>query len=1150
MRLEQLDLTPYGRFANRSLPFSPGAALHVVFGANELGKTTTLCAIGDLLYGFRRDTTYAFEHDQRLLRIGGAFRLRDGSRVALRRRKGNKDTLLDAEDRPVSEEPLRRALGGVERETFENEFGLTALALRRGGEALLQAGGALAETLAAGSASLSALNDLGRRLATEADALFAPRRAGSKPFYVALDRHDAATRRLRDAVVDSDELSQAEAALLAAQAREVDLKAQHQENGRAIARRRRALRVAGKLAGLDAASREAETFADLPAFAASTLAEARKALAADALKRAELQRLIAEETRDDEARRGLGLDEALLARGPHIDALTQQLGAVRKDEEDLPRRVGAHVQARAQLDDLARRLGFADHGALLDFTPSDAALATLRALTAKRRDNERTRANSERRHEAAVAERRRLGDTAPATAIDPAPFKRRLDGFATSLAEAERLLREQALAAREAYALNDEVAALDPAVADLDGLARRRLPDMPALAARELAETAAEEARRGAEQARDAARKAMDTSAADLTARKSAAAGATRADWDAARARRDAAWQRLGAAFDGPLEFTRERLETVQALTLAADATVERVLADTERAARLQAARDAFDRRSAEFAAAESRLAAMSEARARAVAETGALWAPSGIAPRDCGAMTRWRARVAELLTRRAALETRKAELDALQAKVDAARAALLAWLSDAGATAPVSDAFEEAHRAARTRLDVLVELKQAARDGEAKRVQCEQAIAEWAGERDKAIVASERLAEFWGPAVSALRLPPQTSVEAAEAALDAWTAVALPRREFEDTTHRITAMRGDIAAFEREVAALATAAAPALAEAPARDALRQLGVALAAARRAAEERERLKREAERRRAIRRDLEADRAHLVATLESAREALSAPDDDALAVALERLQRRRALEEEQARLRRELTEVGDGLDENALREEAAGFDLSSLPAEIDVAEQGQSRLLNEIGSAAAAASAAEAARDALARGRDAIGAARERTEAAGELVDIAERWLARAAAARLAARAIERHRAAAQDPLVARAGELFGVATAGSFAGLGVGYDESDRPILVARRPQGQTVEVKGLSEGARDQLFLSLRLALLERRAGEPLPFIGDDLLASFDDERTLRTLNLLAEFGAGRQTILFTHHARVAELARSLNDRPVEVLEI
>ena len=35
MRLERLTLAPYGRFADRTLSFRPGASLHVVLGANE-----------------------------------------------------------------------------------------------------------------------------------------------------------------------------------------------------------------------------------------------------------------------------------------------------------------------------------------------------------------------------------------------------------------------------------------------------------------------------------------------------------------------------------------------------------------------------------------------------------------------------------------------------------------------------------------------------------------------------------------------------------------------------------------------------------------------------------------------------------------------------------------------------------------------------------------------------------------------------------------------------------------------------------------------------------------------------------------------------------------------------------------------------------
>ena len=271
-------------------------------------------------------------------------------------------------------------------------------------------------------------------------------------------------------------------------------------------------------------------------------------------------------------------------------------------------------------------------------------------------------------------------------------------------------------------------------------------------------------------------------------------------------------------------------------------------------------------------------------------------------------------------------------------------------------------------------------------------------------------------------------------------------------------------------------------------------------------------------------------------------------LPVADDEALTKALDRVERRETLSLECKALQRDLQEAGDGHDEAHLRAEQAGLDPEALPAQIELAEAERKRLLQDIGEAAAAASAAQARRDALAQGRDALSAANAREEAKGDLIDLAERWLTRMAAAKLASRVIERHREAAQDPLIARAGALFALATAHAFKGLGVGYNEADQPLLEARRASGEAVRIEGLSEGARDQLFLCLRLALLERRAGAPLPFIGDDLLASFDDERAARALTLLAEFGAKRQTILFTHHARLAQLAQGLSG--IEVIEM
>jgi uncharacterized protein YhaN len=294
----------------------------------------------------------------------------------------------------------------------------------------------------------------------------------------------------------------------------------------------------------------------------------------------------------------------------------------------------------------------------------------------------------------------------------------------------------------------------------------------------------------------------------------------------------------------------------------------------------------------------------------------------------------------------------------------------------------------------------------------------------------------------------------------------------------------------------------------------------------------------------------RRALEARRAADAVTLASARRALDVADDALLSGAIERLTLRHRLETEGAGLRRDLIEIGDGHDEAALRREQGGLDLDRLPGDIEREQARQRQLLKDIADASALHQQKRGELDALLKGRDAGAAAAERAEANAELLSVAERWLLRAAAWRLAAQAIERHRAKAQDPLIAGAGLLFAKATADAFCGLGIDYGDDDQPELKARRTGGELVPVAGLSEGTRDQLFLALRLALLERRTAESMPFIGDDLLTSFDEERTLATLRLLAMAGQKQQIILFTHHRHVVELARSMPDAAIDVIDL
>ena len=90
------------------------------------------------------------------------------------------------------------------------------------------------------------------------------------------------------------------------------------------------------------------------------------------------------------------------------------------------------------------------------------------------------------------------------------------------------------------------------------------------------------------------------------------------------------------------------------------------------------------------------------------------------------------------------------------------------------------------------------------------------------------------------------------------------------------------------------------------------------------------------------------------------------------------------------------------------------------------------------------------------------------------------------------------------------------------------------------MLIGVRPSGDHVGVEGMSDGSRDQLYLALRLASLERYldANEPMPFIVDDILIKFDDERGRAALEALHELSRRTQVIFFTHHDHLTVIAQ------------
>lgn len=109
------------------------------------------------------------------------------------------------------------------------------------------------------------------------------------------------------------------------------------------------------------------------------------------------------------------------------------------------------------------------------------------------------------------------------------------------------------------------------------------------------------------------------------------------------------------------------------------------------------------------------------------------------------------------------------------------------------------------------------------------------------------------------------------------------------------------------------------------------------------------------------------------------------------------------------------------------------------------------------------------------------------------------------------------------------------------TRGAFKGLRADYDEQGDPVIKPLRPDGRTLMVHEMSDGSRDQLFLSLRLGGLEKhiKTNGPMPFIVDDVLVHFDDDRSAAALVGMARLARDTQIIFFTHHQHLVDLAKA-----------
>ena len=98
---------------------------------------------------------------------------------------------------------------------------------------------------------------------------------------------------------------------------------------------------------------------------------------------------------------------------------------------------------------------------------------------------------------------------------------------------------------------------------------------------------------------------------------------------------------------------------------------------------------------------------------------------------------------------------------------------------------------------------------------------------------------------------------------------------------------------------------------------------------------------------------------------------------------------------------------------------------------------------------------------------------------------------------------------------------------------------VGIDDENG--LIVENRLGEYISAERLSVGTIDQLYLSLRLSMIDDLSEETLPVILDEAFAYFDDERLENILKFLNEQICNHQIIIFTCTTREQQILEKLD---------
>ena len=1165
MELCRLDLAAFGPFTDHHLDFeSSGATLHIVYGANEAGKSSALRGLKALLYGIPTRTTDNFIHAHQEMRVGGCLRSQIGEELDFVRRKGRKDTLLSVEGSPLDPMALKPFLQGVSAEFFESLFGIDHGALVRGGEEILDQKGEVGQALFSAALGSQILHQLLDELDAEADILFRPR-GTTQQINTAVKAYSELQRQIRGKSLSSTVWKSKCSDVEGAVNRLNDVSKTLSSSVSELNRLQRIRRVQPKFARRNELLQQLAIPGDVVVLSEDF--SKRRQQAVQKLQGAqELSRITIINYNDiEEQLNDISINGVLLELGETIEELHERVGAHRKAMQDRP-----------GLQDKCRRLLSDSESLLKEIRPNLELddVEQLRPVYARRHRIAELGTRQQQLAAAVKGVEKGLHETQ--AALQECRDQRQQlaePGSADALRSALNAARKEGDLERALHTGSKELE-----IIELQGAAElARLPlwngsmqDVVVLPlpTRESMNRFEESYDRVARQLQRLTEKQDELVESRYAAERQleelqgVGEAPTEKRLVESRDERDQLWSllrrrwvdnenidsevgELDAGSSLPDQF-EQRVEDADEISDRLRREADRVQQLAALAARQQEIEQRADRIT-------QQLLDSSDEQKQVDHEWLLLWSPCGIEPLSPREMREWLGRVEKLQEQVESIEEKNISNKEREEKLKKYSSSIEVELAVLGKSPAKNTPFERLLTLAGdviTAIDQLAQRRQMLLEEETRLKQKLHSLGSDKHEEERELDAWE---SQWREAVDGLGLTLKASPSEASLLIEKSGELFGKLAEADALQQRIDGIDRDAGIFRKQVEQVIDQVSEDLSDLAEENAVIRLSALLSENRDRQSKRDTLDKQSHK-------LHRDKQDFAETIRSMQHRLQAlcveaqcSDSAGLEAAERSSENYLQLNKDLGSLEQQILEAGEGASLAELEHEAAHADADRLPAEITELERSIDEELQPQQRELAEEKGRLQKELELMDGSDTVALLAEESQAL--LADIrshAEHYVRVKFAARILRDQIEEYRKQNQGPLIRRASTHFAALTGNSFASLQTDFNSKDEPVLVGIRPNDARVHVEGMSAGTRDQLYLALRLASLEKyiHSVGPMPFIVDDILVDFDDQRSKAALERLSELSQKTQVILFTHHMRLVEQAKELGEECVQIHEL